>query len=76
MLTLGPLARHAGDLMAVTRIVSGPDGQDERCVERALADPEAVDLRSVRVLLPDHASLVPASSRRSAAYSRNGSRSR
>ena len=50
MLTLGPLARHAEDLMPVTRIVSGPDGEDERCVERELGDPEAVDLRSVRVL--------------------------
>jgi fatty acid amide hydrolase 2 len=60
MLTLGPLARHAGDLMPVTRIVSGPDGQDPGCVERALGDPEAVDLASVRVLLADDASLVPA----------------
>ena len=60
MLTLGPLARHAEDLMPVTRIVSGPDGEDPRCVERELGDPAAVDLRSVRVLLADGASLVPA----------------
>ena len=44
MLTLGPLARHAEDLMPVTRIVSGPDGEDERCVARELGDPETVDL--------------------------------
>ena len=60
MLTLGPLTRHAEDLMPVTRIVSGPDGQDERCVARELGDPGAVDLRAVRVLLADGASLVPA----------------
>ena len=60
MLTLGPLARHAEDLMPVTRIVSGPDGEDPRCVERELGDPAAVDLRNVRVLLADGASLVPA----------------
>src|SRR5215210_5172479 len=60
MLTLGPLARHAEDLMAVTRVVSGPDGQDERCVERELGDPEAVDLADVRVLVADDASLLPA----------------
>jgi fatty acid amide hydrolase 2 len=60
MLTLGPLARRAEDLMPVTRIIAGPDGEDERCVERELGDPEAVDLRALRVLLADDASLVPA----------------
>ena len=60
MLTLGPLARHAEDLMPVTRIVSGPDGEDERCVARELGDPETVDLGSTRVLVADDASLVPA----------------
>ena len=59
MLTLGPLARHAEDLMPVTSIVSGPDGQDERCVERELGDPEAVELTRLRVLVADDASLVP-----------------
>ena len=29
MLTLGPLTRHAEDLMPVTRIIAGPDGIDE-----------------------------------------------
>jgi fatty acid amide hydrolase 2 len=60
MLTLGPLARRAEDLMPVTRIIAGPDGQDPRAVERELGDPGAVDLRAVRVLLADDASLVPA----------------
>jgi fatty acid amide hydrolase 2 len=60
MLTLGPLARHAEDLMPVTRIVAGPDGEDARCVERELGDPAAVDLAGLRVLVCDDASLVPA----------------
>jgi len=60
MLTLGPLARRAEDLMPVTRIVAGPDGEDARCVERELGDPGAVDLSSVRVLVANDASLVPA----------------
>src|SRR5262245_25147466 len=39
MLTLGPLTRHAEDLMPVTKIIAGPDGQDEQCVARELGDP-------------------------------------
>ena len=60
MLTLGPLARHAEDLMPVTKIIAGPDGRDERCVARELGDPQSVDLAKTRVLLADDASLVPA----------------
>jgi fatty acid amide hydrolase 2 len=61
MLTIGPLARRAEDLMPVMRIIAGPDGEDERCVQRELGDPAAVDLASLRVLAADDASLVPAS---------------
>ena len=60
MLTLGPLTRHAADLMPVTRIISGPDGVDERCVQRELQDPDTVDLGKLRVLIADDASLLPA----------------
>ena len=60
MLTMGPLARRAEDLMPVTRIISGPDGRDRRTRERALGDPHAVDLSALRVLVADDASLVPA----------------
>ena len=60
MLTLGPLTRHAEDLMPVTRIIAGPDGVDERCVARELGDPAAVDFAKLRVLLADDASLLPA----------------
>jgi fatty acid amide hydrolase 2 len=60
MLTLGPLARHAEDLMPVTRIIAGPDGKDERCVARELGDPARVEWSKLRILLADDASLVPA----------------
>src|SRR4051795_11283930 len=60
MLTLGPLTRHAEDLMPVTKIIAGPDGVDQRCVPRELLDPSQVDLATVRVLVADDASLVPA----------------
>jgi fatty acid amide hydrolase 2 len=60
MLTLGPLTRHAEDLMPVTRIIAGPDGIDEYCVPRELKDPAATDLSALRVLVVDDASLIPA----------------
>jgi fatty acid amide hydrolase 2 len=60
MLTLGPLTRHAEDLMPVTRIISGPDGVDERAVPKELGDPASVDLSRLRVLVADDASVVPA----------------
>jgi Asp-tRNA(Asn)/Glu-tRNA(Gln) amidotransferase A subunit family amidase len=60
MLTLGPLARHAEDLMPVTRIISGPDGVDPRAVPRELGDPDTVDFSKLRVLLADEASVLPA----------------
>src|SRR5215211_8659614 len=60
MLTIGPLARRAEDLMPVLRIIAGPDGEDERCVARELRDPEAVEPADTRVLLADDASLLPA----------------
>jgi hypothetical protein len=60
MLTLGPLTRHAEDLMPVTRIIAGPDGIDEYCVPRELGDPADTDFATLRVLVVDDASLIPA----------------
>ncbi len=60
MLTLGPLTRHAEDLMPVTRIIAGPDGIDEYCVPRELKDPADTDFSALRVLVVDDASLIPA----------------
>jgi fatty acid amide hydrolase 2 len=60
MLTLGPLTRHAEDLMPVTRIIAGPDGIDEYCIPRALGNPAGTDFAALRVLVADDASLIPA----------------
>lgn len=42
--TTGPLARRAEDLLPVLRIIAGPDGIEERCIE-ARFPTEPVDLR-------------------------------
>jgi fatty acid amide hydrolase 2 len=59
MLSLGPLARRAEDLMPVLRIIAGPDGVDPftRVVE--LGDPSEVDLRGLPVVVSEEASVVP-----------------
>jgi fatty acid amide hydrolase 2 len=59
MLTMGPLARRAEDLMPVVRLISGPDGRDLRCEERELGEPGDVELTGRRVLVSDDASIVP-----------------
>jgi fatty acid amide hydrolase 2 len=54
ILTTGPLARRAEDLMPLLRILAGPDGEDPGCTAIALGDPAAVDLRGLTVLdVPD-----------------------
>ena len=59
LLTIGPLARRAEDLMPVTRIIAGPDGEDERCTEQELGDPASVSIDGLRVILADDASFLP-----------------
>jgi fatty acid amide hydrolase 2 len=59
MLTMGPLARRAEDLMPVVRLISGPDGRDGRCQEIELGDPGGVRFAGRRVLVADDASIVP-----------------
>ncbi len=61
MLTMGPLARRAEDLMPVLRLISGPDGKDLRAEEIELGDPEGAELSGRRVLVSDDASIVPPS---------------
>jgi fatty acid amide hydrolase 2 len=48
-LTTGPIARRAGDLMPLLRVLAGPDGQDQGVRELTLGDPEAVDLGELEV---------------------------
>src|SRR3954454_8331074 len=59
MLTMGPLARRAEDLMPVVRLISGPDGRDPLAVDIALGDPAGAELAGRRVLVTDDASILP-----------------
>ncbi len=53
MLTIGPLARRAEDLMPLLRILAGPDGIDPIVEERQLGDPADVSLEGLRVLISE-----------------------
>lgn len=57
----GPLARRAGDLMPMLRIISGPDGSDDVAEEMELGDPDAVTLEGLRVVVSESATLGPPS---------------
>lgn len=52
-LTTGPLCRRAEDLMPVTHILAGPDGQDPGCAQSDLRHLDSVRLRGLRVLCAD-----------------------
>ena len=56
---VGPLARRAEDLMAVLRLIAGPDGEDETAREVALGDPDSVDLAGLEVVVATRAWLTP-----------------
>lgn len=47
--TIGPMARSAGDLAAVLRVIAGEDVRDPGSVPVALGDPASVELRGLRV---------------------------
>jgi Asp-tRNA(Asn)/Glu-tRNA(Gln) amidotransferase A subunit family amidase len=53
MLSMGPLARRAEDLMPMMRILAGPDGLDPLVEETELGDPADVSLQGMRVLLSE-----------------------
>lgn len=59
MLGIGPLARRAEDLMAILRIIAGPDGEDRFTRQIALGDPGSVSLDGLRVVLAQDTSLRP-----------------
>ncbi|MCB9660355.1 MAG: amidase [Sandaracinaceae bacterium] len=53
-LSTGPLARSAGDLSLVVRLLAGPHESDPNTQALSLGDPAAVDITSLRVLqVPD-----------------------
>jgi fatty acid amide hydrolase 2 len=51
MLTVGPLARRAEDLMPLLRILAGRDGIDPIVEDVRLGDPAGVSLEGLRVLI-------------------------
>ena len=59
LLSVGPLARRAEDLMPVLRAIAGPDGVDARAVEVPLGDPREVELAGLDVVLSEHANFLP-----------------
>jgi fatty acid amide hydrolase 2 len=59
MLSLGPLARRAEDLMPVLRIVMGPDGRDPYTREAQIGDPADVELDGLPVIVSEDAWIVP-----------------
>jgi fatty acid amide hydrolase 2 len=60
-LGIGPITRCAEDLIAVLRIIAGPDGQDRYAREVELGDPGTVELEGLRVVIPEHTSMRPMS---------------
>lgn len=61
LLTAGPIARRAEDLMPLMRVIAGPDGVDENVREAELGDPASVELKGLPVLISLDASYFPAS---------------
>lgn len=55
MVTFGPVARSAEDLMALLRIVSGRDGSDPTVDEAPLGDPASVAIDGLRVVVAERA---------------------
>ena len=61
MLGIGPIARRAEDLMAVLRIIAGPDGTDPYAREVKLGDPAGVSLKGLRVVIAENTAWRPMS---------------
>jgi fatty acid amide hydrolase 2 len=59
MLGQGPLARRAEDLMAVLRVIAGPDGDDPLATSLPLGDPATVDLAGLTVTTVEESSRLP-----------------
>ncbi|MEA2131359.1 MAG: aspartyl-tRNA(Asn)/glutamyl-tRNA(Gln) amidotransferase subunit [Solirubrobacteraceae bacterium] len=56
MLTIGPLARRAEDLMPALRIIAGPDGVDPYARTTQLGDPADVSIADTPILLSEDSS--------------------
>jgi len=61
MLTIGPIVRRAEDLMAMLRVIAGPDGVDPYAREAPIGDPDDVSIADTRILLSEDSSYIPVS---------------
>jgi len=61
MSVLGPLARRAGDLMPVLRLISGPDGVDPLVRDPFLGDPDEVEIDGMDIVISEGATYLPVS---------------
>lgn len=61
MLGIGPIARRAEDLIAVLRIIAGPDGCDTSVRAIPIADPATVSLEGTPVVIAEGTSWRPIS---------------
>jgi fatty acid amide hydrolase 2 len=59
LLTIGPLARRAEDLMPLLRVLAGPDGEDPNTHEATLGDPGDVDLGALDVVIGERGWWIP-----------------
>ena len=81
LLGIGPIARRAEDLIAVLRIIAGPDAGDPTAREMEIGDPAAVSLAGLRVVIaegtawrPLHPDLLAARERAAGALAAAGAR--
>jgi fatty acid amide hydrolase 2 len=61
MLTQGPIARRAEDLMPVLRLMAGPDGTDPMARAVELGDPAPASLAGLQVTIAEETSRFPLS---------------
>ncbi len=59
MLTIGPIARRAEDLLPLLKIMAGPDGQDPIVTDMELGDTAAVSLDGLQVTVVEDSSAKP-----------------
>jgi amidase len=57
---IGPMARHVEDLLEVMPLLAGPDGRDHTVIGMPYGDPEAVDIRDLRVAFFTDNGIAPA----------------
>jgi len=61
MLTIGPIARRAEDLMPMLRVIAGPDGIDRYAREAPIGDPADVSIEGLRILVSERSSYIEVS---------------